>query len=252
MDLPQMDLIGMIRSAGLVVQLVMALLLFFSVASWAIIFIKYRYIRRAFRESSEFSDYFWKSRDFSNAFAKAKALPGSPLARIFRIAYMELKKTSQAGEQLDSADPEGKVHSTFAIGARFAATDNVKRALRRAINTEMTRMTQMVPFLATTGNTTPFIGLFGTVWGIMNAFHGIGQKGSASLAVVAPGISEALVTTAAGLVAAIPAVIAFNYFMSKIRIVETEFQSFGADFLNIVERDILRIERRKDEVRRQQ
>ena len=134
---------------------------------------------------------------------------------------------------------------TFAFSPRFAGTDNVKRALRRAINTEMTRMTQMVPFLATTGNTTPFIGLFGTVWGIMTSFHSIGQKGSASLAVVAPGISEALVTTAAGLVAAIPAVIAFNYFMSKIRIVETEMQSFSADFLNIIERDIMRLERRK-------
>jgi biopolymer transport protein TolQ len=236
----------------LVVQLVLALLLFFSVMSWAIILIKYRYIRRAFRESAEFSDYFWKSRDFSSAFAKAKALPGSPLARIFRIAYMELKKTSQAGEPLDPTDAAAQVHPTFAFGARFAATDNVKRALRRAINTEMTRMTQMVPFLATTGNTTPFIGLFGTVWGIMNSFHSIGLKGSANLAVVAPGISEALVTTAAGLVAAIPAVIAFNFFMSKIRIVETEFQSFSADFLNIVERDILRVERRRDEVRRQQ
>ncbi len=122
--------------------------------------------------------------------------------------------------------------------------DNVKRALRRAINTEMTRMTQMVPFLATTGNTTPFIGLFGTVWGIMNSFRGIGQRGSASLAVVAPGISEALVATAAGLAAAIPAVIAFNFFMNKIRIVETEMHSFSADFLNIIERDILRIERK--------
>jgi biopolymer transport protein TolQ len=108
----------------------------------------------------------------------------------------------------------------------------------------MTRMTQMVPFLATTGNTTPFIGLFGTVWGIMNSFSGIGQRGSASLAVVAPGISEALVATAAGLAAAIPAVIAFNFFMNKIRIVETEMQSFSADFLNIIERDIMRVERR--------
>jgi biopolymer transport protein TolQ len=239
-----MDLIGMVRSAGIVVQMVLGLLLFFSVSSWAIILIKYRYIRRAFRESTEFSDYFWKSRDFSSAFAKAKSLPGSPLARIFRIAYLELKKTSQAGEPLEPADAAA-LNPTFAFGARMAATDNVKRALRRAINTEMTRMTQMVPFLATTGNTTPFIGLFGTVWGIMNSFHGIGQKGSASLAVVAPGISEALVTTAAGLAAAIPAVIAFNFFMNRIRIVETEFQSFTADFLNIIERDILRVERRK-------
>jgi biopolymer transport protein TolQ len=236
-----MDLIAMIRNAGVVGQMVLMLLLTFSVISWAIILIKYRYIRRAFRESAEFSDYFWKSRDFSSAFARAKQMPGSPLARIFRVAYMELKKTSQAGDVLDSS--EGG--SAFTFGTRYAATDNVKRALRRAINTEMTHMTQMVPFLATTGNTSPFIGLFGTVWGIMGSFHNIGLKGSANLAVVAPGISEALVATAAGLAAAIPAVIAFNYFMNKIRIVETEMQSFSADFLNILERDILRIERRK-------
>jgi biopolymer transport protein TolQ len=103
----------------------------------------------------------------------------------------------------------------------------------------------MVPFLATTGNTTPFIGLFGTVWGIMGSFHGIGLKGSANLAVVAPGISEALVATAAGLAVAIPAVIAFNHFTQKVRILESELQSFSADFLNIIERDILRLERRK-------
>ena len=100
-------------------------------------------------------------------------------------------------------------------------------------------MSQMVPFLATTGNTTPFIGLFGTVWGIMNSFHGIGLRGSASLAVVAPGISEALVATAAGLAAAIPAVIAYNYFTQKIRLIETELYNFASDFQNIVERDIL-------------
>ncbi|MBW2538234.1 MAG: MotA/TolQ/ExbB proton channel family protein, partial [Deltaproteobacteria bacterium] len=132
------------------------------------------------------------------------------------------------------------------LGMKFMGTDNVKRALRRAINTEVTRMTQMVPFLATTGNTAPFIGLFGTVWGIMNSFHGIGQRGSASLAVVAPGISEALIATAAGLAVAIPAVIAFNYFMNKIRIIESELQSFSADFLNIIERDILQVEEKME------
>ena len=125
------------------------------------------------------------------------------------------------------------------MGAHFAGIDNVNRALRRATNTEITRITQMVPFLATAGNTAPFIGLFGTVWGIMNSFHGIGLRGSATLAVVAPGISEALIATAAGLAAAIPSVIAFNYFMQKIKIIETELQSFSADFLNIIERDIL-------------
>ena len=242
--LPKIDLIHMISGAGLMVQFVLLLLLFFSVTSWAIILIKYRYIKRAFKQSSEFTEFFWKSRDLSNAFAKAKQLHGSPLARIFRIGYVELKKTSQTGGSMEPG-PSRSPSDNLPFNGRFTGIDNVKRALRRAINTEMTRMTQMVPFLATTGNTTPFIGLFGTVWGIMNSFSGIGQKGSASLAVVAPGISEALVATAAGLAAAIPAVIAFNFFMNKIRTVETELQSFSADFLNIIERDILRIERRR-------
>ena len=238
------DLIHIISNAGLIVQFILLLLLFFSVTSWAIILIKYRYIKRAFKQSAEFTEFFWKSRDLSNAFSKAKQLRGSPLARVFRIAYVELKKSSQSGST-PGTRPAGSGDENKMFGTRFAGMDNVKRALRRAINTEMTRMTQMVPFLATTGNTTPFIGLFGTVWGIMNSFAGIGQSGSASLAVVAPGISEALVATAAGLAAAIPAVIAFNYFMNKIRTIESELQSFSADFLNIIERDILRIERRR-------
>ena len=124
--------------------------------------------------------------------------------------------------------------------SEYTGIDNISRALRKATNTEMTKLTQMVPFLATTGNTAPFIGLFGTVWGIMNSFHGIGQRGSASLAVVAPGISEALIATAAGLAVAIPSVIAFNYFTQRIRVIESELKSFSSDFLNIIERDILR------------
>jgi biopolymer transport protein TolQ len=248
MGIVQLDIVNMISNAGLMVQFVMLLLLFFSIMSWAIILIKYRYIRKAFKESAEFTDFFYKSRDLSNAFAKAKQLHSSPLARIFRIGYVELKKMSQSvapPSPPDSAANRPAGSQSMSLDTRFTGTDNIKRALRRAITTEMTRMTQMVPFLATTGNTAPFIGLFGTVWGIMNSFHGIGQKGSASLAVVAPGISEALVATAAGLAAAIPAVIAFNFFMSKIRVVESELQSFSADFLNIIERDILRLERRR-------
>jgi biopolymer transport protein TolQ len=244
MPVAQIDLIHMIGNASFIVQLVLVLLLFFSVTSWAIILIKYRYIKKAFKQTAEFTEFFWKSRDLSNAFSRAKQLHGSPVARIFRIGYVELKKTSQFGGDAPQVQSSEEKEDSSSFGTRFSGVGNVNRALRRAINTEMTRLTQMVPFLATTGNTTPFIGLFGTVWGIMNSFSGIGQRGSASLAVVAPGISEALVATAAGLAAAIPAVIAFNFFMNKIRIVETEMQSFSADFLNIIERDILRIERR--------
>jgi biopolymer transport protein TolQ len=241
MTMQQINLIHMVSNAGLMVQFVLLLLLFFSITSWAIILIKYRYIKKAYRQSALFTEQFWKSRDLSSAYRQAKELQGSPIARIFRIGYVELKKISQTGISEREDTPHEKQR---AMSSRFAGMDNIKRALRRAINTETTRMTQMVPFLATTGNTTPFIGLFGTVWGIMNSFHGIGIRGSASLAVVAPGISEALVATAAGLAVAIPAVIAFNYFMQKIKTLESELQSFSADFLNIVERDILFMERR--------
>jgi biopolymer transport protein TolQ len=227
------EIIQLISNAGLVVKIVLFVLLVFSVMSWTIIFIKWRYINRAIRESTGFSDYFWKSRDLASVYQRSKQLLGCPMARIFRVGYMELKKLSQAGRVGTSEGTSDR------IAGRISGGENVKRALRRAINSETTRMTQMVPFLATTGNTTPFIGLFGTVWGIMGSFHGIGQRGSASLAVVAPGISEALIATAAGLAVAIPAVIAFNHFMQKIRVMESELISFSADFLNIIDRDIL-------------
>jgi len=245
------NIIHMISNAGLMVQFVLLLLLFFSVTSWAIILIKYRYIRRAFKESDYFTDFFWKSRDLSEAFNKAKQFKGSPIARIFRIGYIELKKLSQSGIPLTAQTASASKGGSATLDGRLMGMDNLQRALRRATNTELTRMSQLVPFLATTGNTTPFIGLFGTVWGIMNSFIGIGLKGSASLAVVAPGISEALIATAAGLAVAIPAVIAFNHFTNKIRIIESELQSFSADLLNIVERDIIPAKGTDNGIRRQ-
>jgi len=223
-----LDLIQMVLNAGLMVQFVLLLLLFFSVTSWAIMIMKYRYLKRAIEESGHFVDFFWKSADLGEAFNRAKQLTGSPVARIYRVGYVELRKLHRPATE-DAAPSLAP-----------SAADTLRRTLRRAINSEVARMGQMVPFLATTGNTTPFIGLFGTVWGIMNSFHGIGLRGSASLAVVAPGISEALVATAAGLAAAIPAVIAFNYFTQRIRLIETELQNFASDFQNIVERDVLR------------
>lgn len=230
------DLVQMIGSAGLMVQFVLFLLLFFSVTSWTIIIIKWRLLNRALRESNLFTEYFWKSRDLASVYVKSKQLTGSPVARIFRVGYAELKRASQAASG-DKDQSPGKKTDT---GMRHvSAADSVERSLRRAMSNEIIRMTQMVPFLATTGNITPFIGLFGTVWGIMNSFHMIGLRGSASLAAVAPGISEALVATAAGLATAIPAVIAFNHFMNKIRIVESELVSFSTDFVGIIERDLL-------------
>jgi biopolymer transport protein TolQ len=230
------DLIHMIVYAGPMVRLVLLLLLFFSVASWAIIFAKYRSIRKARKESAHFLDIFWNSRDLAEAFAASKRLRASPVARVFRVAYVELRR-------LNKSQPAGTSDTNkdgAVLSQSMVAVDNIKRALRRAVNMELTGLGKALPFLATTGNTTPFIGLFGTVWGIMNAFRGIGLRGSANLAVVAPGISEALIATAAGLAAAIPAVVAFNYFNNKVRILESEMQNFSADFLNLVERDLMR------------
>jgi biopolymer transport protein TolQ len=230
------DIIQMIIYAGPMVRFVLVLLLFFSIVSWAIIFSKYRSIRKARKESTSFLDLFWNSPDLDEAFTASKRFRDSPIARVFRLAYVELNKVNRT----KSSSKGHEVTDQTSLSQGMVAVDNIKRALRRAVNMELTGLGKTLPFLATTGNTTPFIGLFGTVWGIMNAFRGIGLRGSANLAVVAPGISEALIATAAGLAAAIPAVVAYNYFTNKVRVLELEMHNFSADFLNLVERDLIR------------
>ena len=220
----------MLSGAGPVVKFVMLLLLFFSIISWAIIFIKFRYIRKAFKKSAEFTEIFWQCQNLSDAFSKAKALRSSPTARIFITAYMEMTRS-------DNKDRK-KTQIQRTENSYFQISGSIKRSLTRSIGVEIRRLVQLVPFLATAGNTAPFIGLFGTVWGIMGTFHEIGLSGSASLAVVAPGISEALIATAAGLAVAIPSVIAYNYFTDRIRALDSEWQSYSADLLNIMERDM--------------
>ncbi|MDX9963793.1 protein TolQ [Desulfobacter postgatei] len=230
MTTESVGLLYMITNAGPVVKFIMLLLLFFSIISWAIIFIKFRYVRKSFKDSADFTEVFWQCRTLADAFSKAKMLRSSPLGRIFIAAYMEASRTENK-ENLAS-----KKNS----GSTFQTMGSVKRTLNRAINVENRRLTQLISFLATAGNTAPFIGLFGTVWGIMSTFQGIGLSGSASLAVVAPGISEALVATAAGLAVAIPAVMAYNYFNDRTRVLNSELQSFSSDLLNIIERDVLK------------
>lgn len=220
----------MLSDAGPVVKFILLLLLFFSITSWAIIFIKFRYIRKAFKDSADFTDIFWQCRTLADAFSKAKALRSSPIARIFISAYMEMARSD--GKETKKTQIK-KTESSY-----FQNIGSINRSLKRSINVEIRRLVQLVPFLATAGNTAPFIGLFGTVWGIMDTFQGIGLSGSASLAVVAPGISEALVATAAGLAVAIPSVIFYNYFTDRIRALDSELQSFSSDILNIMERDI--------------
>jgi biopolymer transport protein TolQ len=214
--------VELITNAGLVVKLVLLILLYFSVVSWAIIFYKGVMIRQAMKQSAAFLDDFWKLKSFDAVAKSLDAFPRSPLATLYREGYQEMMKVR-------------KHHNEGAEEAAWLG-DNVERALRRATTQETHRLEKYLNFLATTGSSAPFIGLFGTVWGIMDAFHGIGQTGSASLATVAPGISEALVATAIGLVAAIPAVIGYNHFVNKVNLLCGEMDNFSQEFLNIVQR----------------
>jgi len=230
-------IVDLILYSGPVVQIVLVILVFFSVFSWAIIFSKFRLIRKADQESREFLRIFWEGKQLSGIFTESKKLRHSPTAEVFRAGYVELTKLSQA-----KVNPEAsrKVSDPSAFNLEFSGVENITRAMRQALTTELTKLERALGFLATTGSTTPFIGLFGTVWGIMDAFRGIGMRGSATLAVVAPGISEALIATAAGLAAAIPAVVAYNYYINRIKVLSAEMENFASEFLNIVERHFLK------------
>jgi biopolymer transport protein TolQ len=218
--------VAFIAGAGLVVKLVLLILIFFSVVSWAIIATKLVQIHKANGESERFMEMFWKSKNFESINAQLDRFSASPLALLFNEGFAELKKL-KVGERQEEA---------VGISTDLGGIDNIARALRRATTSEITRLERKLTFLATTGSTAPFIGLFGTVWGIMNAFKGIGETGSASLAVVAPGIAEALIATAIGLVAAIPAVMGYNHLQHKIKVLIGVMDSFSTEFLNIVQR----------------
>jgi biopolymer transport protein TolQ len=219
--------VGIFAGTGLVVKLVLAILVYFSVVSWAIIFYKLKQVHSANRESEKFLDFFWKTKRFDAINAQLNNFENSPLTTLFSEGYGELSKL---------ADKRDEKREQNGISTELGGIENIARALRRAMTSEITRLEKYLTFLATTGSTAPFIGLFGTVWGIMTAFKGIGETGSASLAVVAPGIAEALIATAIGLVAAIPAVMGYNHFQNKIKVLIAEMDSFSTEFLNIVQR----------------
>ena len=226
----KLSIFEMILHAGWEVKLVMIILCIFSLASWSIVIMKQLMFRKARLASLDFLDAFWDSKILNEAYESAREFALSPEATVFVAGFNELKKIS-------AARSAGTVAPTLEM--QLATMDNLKRAVRKAQFLESDRMARSVSFLATTGSATPFIGLFGTVWGIMTSFQDIGVRGSASLAVVAPGISEALVATAAGLAVAIPAVIFYNYYSNKLAEVESNVESFSTDFINLIERDIL-------------
>lgn len=228
------SVIKLVSNAGPVVKGVLLILVIFSVVSWAIIFLKYLLLRRAHQESEIFLKIFWESRQLEDIYRSSKDLIHSPVAEVFAAGYDELKRFRSRSD--DFSDDKGK---ELPKSRAAAVKDNVGRALMRSMREQVTKLEKAVPFLATVGNTAPFIGLFGTVWGIMNSFQNIGLTGQASLAVVAPGISEALVATAVGLFAAIPAVVAYNYFSARLRTLESSIDSFSSEFMNILERHVL-------------
>lgn len=224
------SILGMVLDAGLMVKFVLLVLLVFSVVSWAIIFVKYKYYRKIKKENDEFRADYLKSNSLSEVNTAAQKYKMSTNAEIFRVGYEELSRVNASKKEKDKHSDD----------ISLSSLDNIERSLANASNGEMAKLESSIGFLATTGSASPFIGLFGTVWGIMDTFQGIGARGSATLAVVAPGISEALVATAAGLAAAIPAVIFYNYFLNKAKTMVQEMDNFGAEFLNIVERYFIR------------
>lgn len=234
------EIVQMIFHAGPMVKFILAILLGFSIASWSIIFVKYRLFRLANKETETIMEVFWESKGLKKVHAASRDLAFSPIARLFRAGYSELARMQQIQTSLNAeagSNPSGTDKSSL---SQKNLMDHLERSLRRAEIDQVNRMERALGFLATTGNTAPFIGLFGTVWGIMDSFRGIGLKGAANLAVVAPGISEALIATATGLAAAIPAVVAFNHFTQKISALRAEMDIFKADFLSMIQRQLFK------------
>ncbi len=221
------NIVKLFLQAGPTAKAVLGTLALFSLASWTIIIAKLWSFSRAESDSRGFLSHFRKSRKFADVLGICDRFPASPLVGIFKAGYAELDQQVKAGREVAPSDT-GRLFVKSLAG--------IERALERAAGVETTRLTRRLPFLATTASATPFIGLFGTVWGIMGAFRQIATSGSTSIVAVAPGISEALINTAAGLVAAVPALIAYNNFNGRMKIVRAEMRDFALEFMNLAER----------------
>ena len=236
------DIIQMILHAGPMVKFVLLILFLFSIGTWAIIFLKFRMLRKARDQTDDFLELFYESRDIKKIYRSSQSLKHSPVARLFRAGYAEFTRFRkiQGNDPGTVSEAGADSQSDYPLRSQQTLMDNLERSLRKAEIDQNKRLEKALGFLATTGNTAPFIGLFGTVWGIMESFRSIGLKGSANLAVVAPGISEALIATAAGLAAAIPAVVAYNYFTQRVASLRAEMDIFAADFLSMVVRQFFK------------
>jgi biopolymer transport protein TolQ len=229
----QPSILSFFSETGPTARVVLGILLLFSLISWAIIFAKWIRLRRVSRQSDKFVTFFRKSKRFSEVNTFAGELSDTPLTTLFKAGYAELDAQVKAIR----ADENPTTGGGSQVKLLIKNISGIERALERAIGVEMSRLTKSMTFLATTASACPFIGLFGTVWGIMQSFRAIGQTGSTSIAAVAPGISEALINTAAGLAAAIPAMIFYNYFMGKVREQRAGMEDFSLEFINLAERN---------------
>jgi biopolymer transport protein TolQ len=229
---PEMNILHLFWGSGWVVRLVLFILIGFSVGCWGIALAKGREMRRAEKQSAKFVDIFWDAKNLATIQAASVDLKDSPVAQVFRAGYQELQRLTKRkrGPGSNGDDEE----------TEFGGAENVQRAMQRARIQEVTRLEKGLTFLATTSSTAPFIGLFGTVWGIMTAFMGLSTTTSSSIQAVAPGIAEALIATAVGLAAAIPAVVMYNRFARQLRVLMAEVDTFAVEFLNIADRHFLK------------
>ena len=224
-----MEIVKFFLQTGWVAKVVLVILIIFSLASWSVILGKWRELGAARRATDRFLKVFREVSRLNEAAATASKYRASPLAAMFQAGYGELE--AQVRSVRGDANPD--------VTLKLKSMVSIERALDRAMGAELERLQRALPMLATTASVAPFIGLFGTVWGIMNSFISIGAQKNASLDVVAPGIAEALIATAIGLVAAIPAVMAYNYFVRRISVLSSEMENFSSDLLNIVRRHFL-------------
>lgn len=217
-----------VSQASPIVQMTLLILIVLSVFCWAVGITKFKQFQTLDKANEPFLNRFWKATSLDSLYEDIDQFEKSSIARVFKAGYLEMQKLAKQ----QKGESEAPMH--------LSGIDNLERTLRKAMDTEISHMESRLTLLATTGSTGPFIGLFGTVWGIMGSFHKIGATGSASLAVVAPGISEALIATAIGLAAAIPAVVLYNQFVAKIRREEIAMNNFSTDFLNIAKRNFFK------------
>ncbi|MBK8266644.1 MAG: MotA/TolQ/ExbB proton channel family protein [Nannocystis sp.] len=223
--LAEVDVYRLLFGSKGIILVVVLILIALVVLTFFVVFYKLIHVSQAQSQSISFLDRFWESKRLDDIYKATDKLTYSPLSAMFRAGYIELSKVKKKGE-----GEAGTMHD------KMDGIENIERALSRAKVSETTKLENLLPFLATVGSAAPFIGLFGTVWGIMEAFLNIAAAGKADLATVSQPIAEALVTTALALASAIPAVVAFNYFNRRLKVLGAEMQTFASDYLNIVKR----------------